>query len=315
MLQSTRKSRLINGRGLKKLCGGKSMNKTTQKKALPILAAGCLWGCIGVFLKLLGSVGLGSMQAVAVRMVIAALLYVGSLAITDPAALKIRLRDIWCFVGTGVCSLLFFNFCYFNAITYSSMGTAAVLLYTSPIFVMLMSAVLFGERLTRQKLGALALAFLGCALVSGAGGSLSSKALIFGLGAGFGYALYTIFGIYALRRYSAKTVTAYSFAVGAVAVLPLTRWKGVGSALLTLPGFVGAVGISVICCVLPYLLYTLGLSKVSAGTASTLATVEPVVAAVLGIVFYNEPITPQKLFGIGLVLAAVWLLGRKFGPA
>ncbi len=285
------------------------------RAALSILGAGGLWGCIGVFYKLLTAAGLDSMQAVAVRVLAAAALYFVYLLFTDRAALRIRLRDLWCFLGTGLCSLVFFNWCYFNAISRSSMGVAAVLLYTAPIFVMLMSAALFGEALTPQKLAALALAFGGCALVSGVlgGGAVPAAAIGFGLGAGFGYALYSIFGKFALRRYSSKTVTAWSFFVAAAGVLPLTRFAGIPAALAAPKGFCGMLGISILCCILPYVLYTAGLSGVEAGRASLLATVEPVVAAVLGIALYGEAVTPQKLAGIACVVGAVALLSFRPG--
>ena len=132
-----------------------------------IVIAAALWGCIGIFLKLLTAAGLSSMEGVAVRSLAACLLYGGFLLATDPKALRIHLKDWYYFFGTGVCSLLFFNWCYFNAISRSSMSVAAVLLYTAPVFVTLMSALFFHEAITPVKLIALAVTFAGCALVTG----------------------------------------------------------------------------------------------------------------------------------------------------
>ena len=56
---------------------------------------------------------------------------------------------------------------YFSAQQYCSLAIGAVLLYTAPTFVVLMSAALWKEPITKKKLAALALAFLGCAAVSG----------------------------------------------------------------------------------------------------------------------------------------------------
>lgn len=68
-------------------------------------------------------------------------------------------RHWYYFFGSGVCSLVFFNWCYFSAISTSSMSVAAVLLYTSPVFVTLLSALFFRERITSHKVAALALTF------------------------------------------------------------------------------------------------------------------------------------------------------------
>ena len=183
-----------------------------EKKAVwNIIAAAALWGCIGVFLKLLTAAGLSSMDGVALRSAVAALLYGLFLAATDRKALKIQPRHWYYFFGSGVCSLVFFNWCYFSTISTSSMSVAAVLLYTSPVFVTLLSALFFRERITSHKVAALALTFAGCVLVTGllplGQQSVSYLTILYGLGAGFGYALYSIFGKLALRQYASSTVT------------------------------------------------------------------------------------------------------------
>ena len=74
--------------------------------------------------------------------------------------LRVRLRDLWCFAGTGIVSLLLFSWCYFSGMQEASLSVMAVLLYTSPAFIVLLSVLLFRETLTRQKLLALVLTFL-----------------------------------------------------------------------------------------------------------------------------------------------------------
>ncbi len=284
---------------------------TKARSYIYILAAAALWGCIGVFFKLLTAAGLDAMQSVAVRVVISAVIYTVWLLATNRKALKIRLRDFPLFIGTGICSLVFFNWCYFNTIERSGITVAVVLLYTAPIFVMLMSAAVFRERITKLKVVALIITLAGCVLVTGAlsgGGRIGIPALLFGLGSGFGYALYSIFGKLALRKYTSETVTAYSFIVGAVGILPLTRFREVGAALSTAGGAVGAVCIAVLCCILPYILYTAGLSGVEPGRASMMATLEPVVGSVLGMAVYREEITAAKIIGVLLVVGAICLL-------
>lgn len=69
-----------------------------------------------------------------------------------------------------------------------------------------------------------------------------------------------------------------------------------------------ALGIGGLCAVIPYLLYNRGLQEVEATQASILATVEPLVAACVGILCFNEPVTWQKLVGIALILASVIIL-------
>ena len=181
--------------------------------------AGCLWGTMGLFSRSLGEIGIGSAGAIFVRCALAALLFLLTILLKDPAQLKVKPKDFWCFFGSGVCSLLFFTYCYFTAISLMSLSSAAILLYTAPAIVMLLSALLFRERITGRKLAALVLAVAGCALVSGlgSGATVTAWGLLYGLGAGFGYALYSIFARCALDRgYGSNTVNFYSCLLAAL---------------------------------------------------------------------------------------------------
>ncbi|MEG2175130.1 MAG: EamA family transporter, partial [Oscillospiraceae bacterium] len=106
-----------------------------------ILTAAALWGVIGIFLRILTALGFSSLQSVAIRTVGAAIQMGMFLLLWRPGLLRIDWRDLWMFCGTGIASLLFFNWCYFGAIQASNLSVAVVLLYTSPIFVALLSAV------------------------------------------------------------------------------------------------------------------------------------------------------------------------------
>lgn len=277
-----------------------------------ILIAASLWGCIGLFYKQLTALGMTPLQVVFLRVATATVLMAVYIAVRRPAWFRIRLRDCWMFVGTGVISLSFFNFCYFQAMDSLSLSVAAVLLYTAPIFVMLFSAVLFHERLTVRKLIALALTTVGCVLVTGAlfDAKVTAAGVLFGLGAGIGYALYTVFGVYALRRYETETVTFYTFLFSALSVLPLCGIKELSeiAAAFPLESSIYSLCIGFVACLLPYLFYTKGLSGVQAGQASVIATLEPVVAAVIGFAVFGEEATVWKFGGMLLILSAILLL-------
>lgn len=282
------------------------------KAYLYIIVAAVCWGLIGLFVRTLAAQGFSSMQIVALRSLAAAICVTLPLLRSGSAALRIRLRDLWLFVGTGICSLVFFNYCYFNAMQQTSLAVAALLLYTAPVFVMLMSLVCFGEAFTRTKALALLLTFSGCACVTGVfGSSLTLSGLLYGLGSGFGYALYSIFCKYAVRRYSSLTITAYTFYLALAASWPLADFDYQRLAAIGLPSIVSALGLGLLCAVLPYLLYTKGLEQIEAGQASILATIEPFVAAAVGVIFFAEALTPVKIIGMGLIFAAIAVLNIR----
>ena len=275
---------------------------------LCVATAGILWGIIGLFVRALGDAQLTSMDIVAARAIVAAGLLFVLLAIFDRKSLHLRLRDVWCFLGTGIGSIVFFNYCYFSAVQMMSLASAAVLLYTAPAFVMVLTRVFFGEAFTRRKLASLLLTFLGCVLVTGVVGSstpLSFAGILFGLGSGLGYGLYTIFGKFAMARgYGAPGITFYTFLVAAVAASAMNGTAHIAAAAQS-PALPYMLGLGALSTVLPFLLYTLGLRTLSGSRASILASIEPVTAAILGIALYGETMQPMTFAGIALVLIGI----------
>ena len=187
------------------------------KKIAPvlILIAGILWGCLGIFVRKLNTQGLYSMDIVSLRAIVTCLSMGLFLAFYNPRLFSISLRDTWCFAGTGICSIVFFNYCYFKSISITSLSVAAVLLYTAPAMVMVLSFFLFKEKFTKRKIVSLVMTFVGCILVTGvvtSSGSVTGLGILTGLGAGFGYALYSIFSRYAIEKgYHTLTITFYTF--------------------------------------------------------------------------------------------------------
>ena len=286
-----------------------------NKYVAAVLGGGFCWGFMGFFTRHLALFGIDSNEAIIVRCGIAAVCFAILILITGPEQFRVRIRDLWCFLGTGLLSLLFFTFCYFHAISMMSLSAAAILLYTAPAIVMLLSAVLFREKITPVKALAVALAFAGCCLVSGIGSDtmLTPQGILFGLGAGLGYALYTIFSRYALQRgYSSSTINFYSCLLAAAGACIIWRSDGLAGSMTASPqAFLWCLGTGVISCFVPYMLYTFSLTGLENGKASVLASVEPVVASLVGVFIYHEKMTIPEAVGVLLVLSAILLLNRK----
>ena len=286
--------------------------KSNNKFAfLLIIIAGIFWGSMGLFVRHLGAYGFSSIQIVALRLTVAAVAFAIVLAIKDKKGFRIKIKDIPLFLGLGLGSILFFTCCYFTAIRMLSMSTAAILLYTSPIWVMLMSVIFFKEKLTVRKIIALIMAFLGCVCISGFGGSVTLAGFMIGIGSGIGYGLYSILGAVALKRYSPYTVTAYTFIVAAIGAIIISRPTEIIDIVKNQPFVPGLIGFiiltGIVTAVIPFLCYTLGLERVEASRAAIFATVEPLVATVLGAIVYHETITIVSGTGIVLILVAIML--------
>lgn len=278
--------------------------------AILVFGAGVLWGSMGIFVRLFENAGLGTMEIVEVRAITTTLIMFLFLFAYDRRLLIIKWKDLWCFLGTGIASIVFFNFCYFKAITMTSLSVAAVLLYTAPAFVILFSHILFGESLTARKVLALILTFVGCVLVTGMlehTGSVSTGGILLGLGAGLGYAMYTIFSRCALKKgYHSFTISFYTFLVAAIGAIPMADLRMTlkvsgGSAVMI--GYSFMFGF--ITTVLAFIMYTTGMSMMDSGKAAIIASVEPVVATIIGVVLYHESLTLCQWIGVVLVFGAI----------
>ncbi len=279
-----------------------------------VVVAGTLWGMIGYFVRTLQAQGIDSMQIVAIRMVISAVLFALFALIFNRKLFKIKLKDLWCFIGSGVISVAVFSFCYFQCIEYSSLSMASILLYTAPIFVMLFSVFLFKEKLTAAKVLSLVMAFCGCLFVTGvfmSNTGINAVAVAFGVMSGVCYALYSIFSRLALdRNYSPLTITLYTFIFSAVASVLVIDVKPVVKLMTqSVYDFLFCVLFAIMSSVLPYVTYTLGLKYIRPSTASIVASIEPVVATIMGAVVFSEAVVfPYGYLGIALVIGSIILI-------
>ena len=297
--------------------GGTFVEKKGALGNILIIIAGLFWGSMGIFVRHLNGLGFTSIQVACLRLVMAGVLFALILLIKDPKGFRINVRDIPLFLALGLVSILFFTCCYFTAIRLMTMSTAAILLYTSPIWVMILAIIFLKEKVTSKKIIALVLAFAGCVLVSGFGGKVSIIGILVGLGSGLGYGLYSIFGTFALKKYSPLTVTCYTFLIAGLGSIVVSNPVDLAAKIsaadnkLALFGFVLLT--SVVTAVKPFLLYTLGLNMTTAGKAAVLATVEPAAATLFGFFVMKETVGPAAIAGIALVFATIIILsvGKK----
>ena len=283
-----------------------------KKYDISILAAGVFWGIIGLFTRQLGEYGVTSGGILIIRSGGCALLFLLCALLRDPKLLKIRWRDVWLFVCFGLGSTLFFTYCYYRSIELGSLSAACTLMYSAPVFVMIISLFVFREKFTRRKLAALICAVMGCCFVSGlleGDAGLSFAGVVFGLLAGIGYAFYSVC-IKALsnRGYDSLTINAYGWLLCGLGGLVI--WGGAPAAPMFRSGacFWLCVGLVVVSGFLPSLLYSWGLTGEEAGKGAVMASVEPVVASVLGFFVFHETPTVLSLLGVVLVLGAVIIL-------
>ena len=275
-----------------------------------VLIAGIMWGLIGLFVRGLDNYSFGSMEIVFFRALSGTFLMGMFLLFYNRNLFKIKIKDIWCFVGTGIISLTFFNICYFKTISMTSLAVAAILLYTAPSIVMILSLYIFKERMTVRKIISVIMAFVGCVFVTGVLSSdsvINPAGILLGLGSGFGYALYSIFARFALNKgYHSFTVTFYTLLMSGIGTVAFFEPGHMVNITKSNPSFILVLLLfGLVSTVLPYIFYTLGLSGMEAGKASIIASIEPVTATLLGITVFGESMSFMSLCGALIVLASI----------
>ena len=285
-----------------------------RKKAVVLAGlSGCMWGSIGLFVHLLGSFGIRSIELTVGRFLVSAVI-LGLCLTVKRKLLVIRLRDLPLFAAAGICCLLFFNVSYGIAIEKASMSVAAVMLYTSPALVMLISAVVFREALTIQKGAAVILAIAGCGFVSGImSGFLAypPSAYLWGFGAAAGYASYSIVAGILLKRHHPATVLFYAFFFAGVSGCLFADLGSVAKAVAAEPAAgLWLVCAAFVCNIFSYLCYNLALKSMEASRVAVVASVEPAVASVRGVVILGEHMDGFGVIGVLCIFGAILILNQ-----
>ena len=311
-------------------------SRPALRPILMVLGAALCWGSLGTAYQLiLGARPLTPLMLITLRAGGASLLLLGWCLLRDRAALRVPRTDVGYLVAFGLLTVTVFYTALILAFRCAGVALGTVLLYLAPAIVTLGAAFVYGERLTRPRLLALAGALTGAALVAEAYDPARLQANGLGIAAGLasavGYALYSLLGKRAMARHPAPTVLLYNLGTGtlgllalmvalggprpnessscdAVGLAPLTAVSGAGAAPAA--GEVLLIGLvaGTLFTLVPISLYLLALRELPAGAASTIATVEPVVAIVLAWAVLGETLRLPQIGGAGLILGGVVLL-------
>lgn len=302
------------------------MTATTKSSAPPqsqavsargyvlVLLSTLLLSLTGILVKyLLVDFGMQPLALAFLRVLIVAVALGLGLLIFRRAFFSIRSRHLVYFILMGVIGVGLHQLLWVTSVGLNGAGVATVLVYIQPTIVALVSVRFLGETLDRNKVIALVLTLLGIVLVSQVHNIAQLKVngwgLLAGLGTGFTWAAYALFGRYTSIRYPAWTALFYAFFFGTLFLLPLqllvrdplslgNNWAGWAVLLfLALGPTLGGFG-----------LYTIGLSQVPASVVTLLGTLEPVFSIIMAWFLFNERLDFSQIIGAGLILASVILL-------
>jgi DME family drug/metabolite transporter len=279
---------------------------------LAVVAAASIWATLGLFAKILYAQGVSFESLVAVRASVGWVAVMTFVLATGKAkSLRVARRDLAFLAPLGFVGIGLFYLLYFYTVRESTVGTAAILLYSSPAFVVVLARLFLKERLNAAKVLALFLTAGGVLLVAGAyvpsNLEVTPTVLLTGLLSGLTYGLYSIFGRPVTGHLRPSIILSYALLFGSlllvVAALPtLHTLSGLPASSYALLFMLAVVHTT-----LGFALYTFGLGRLGAGRAAIVATAEPVVAVVLGTALLGESLTVLKVVGALLVISGAVL--------
>lgn len=293
------------------------------------VTAAVLIGSLNLFSKNLLEAGFTPLDVSICREGVTAAVFFIILLLTDRSAFKIRLRDVWIFVLFALFNVLS-NFFLFNAQDLIPLGTAAVLELTNPYFIMIFAFFLFGDKVTKRKLLASVIEFLGCIFIIGLledPGSISVMGVIFGLLSGVTLAAFTL-GSRCVEKlnYSENTTMFYFFFFSALLLIPFADFGHISGILsdkadlwiyMLMMGIVGTL--------IPNYLVIVAVRRMDPAVLTMIITSSIVLSTMYGVLFFGDELNLTIVIGMIMVLVAMVILeppklvlewwDRKFGKS
>lgn len=287
-----------------------------MKAKVNVIVAMLMFGSIGLFVR---GIALPSSVIALVRGIIGCIFLVtaGHL-MKQPVDWKAMKGNWLVLVLSG--AAIGFNWIFlFEAYRYTTVSCATLSYYFAPVFVILVSPVVLGEKLTKKRLCCAAGAVIGMMLVSnilflekGENGLLG---IFFGLMAAVLYASVMILNKF-MKGLTGLETTAAQLGVAAIILTPYTVltaaepfsavWTSVSAVSWILLVFIGIVHTGV-----GYLLYFSAMKKLPAQTVAVLSYIDPVTAIFLSAVILKETMSLPQMVGAMLILVMTWLGGRE----
>jgi drug/metabolite transporter (DMT)-like permease len=277
-------------------------------------AAAAMWGLNGSLAKFLLDDGVSALRLAQMRSAVSFLLLVAVLAAVRPALLRIRRSDLPRFAFLGIAGLAGVHATYFMAIDRLPIGVVLVIQYLGPLLVLIWLSVAHGRRLPKALWGAAVLSVAGCFLVLQAWdvGGLDPLGIVFAFAAAVTFAIYLYSSERLGQRYQPATTLAYGFAFATLfwmVVQPV--WTFPWSEFASVEHLALGLGVATVGTLIPFVLIVTALRHVPAARAAVVATLEPVLAALIAWGVHGQVLDAAQIAGGLLVVAAViWVQSR-----
>ncbi|MEK6266017.1 MAG: DMT family transporter [Clostridium sp.] len=298
------------------------MIKTDKNKGIIlVIIAALFWGYMGVPTKNLGDLNFDGFSVAFFRTSIAGIVYLLYCLTKNPSLLKVDKKRVLFFIIYGVVAIDGTFISYILSVKYISIALATMFMFTSQIWVIIISYFIFKEKFTVKKVSAILLTLIGCFMMCKiydiAAIHLNAKGVIFGIVSGFTFALQIIFAKINLNKYNQDTLLTYSFIFASLFLILFIDVKN------TINIFKNSTNISYIIknifiigilnTVIANGAYIKSVQYIEVGVASIIASFEIVIAAIIAYFVFQQSLDIVQIIGMFLILVSIIILGSKNG--
>ncbi|MDO5424567.1 MAG: DMT family transporter [Eubacteriales bacterium] len=217
----------------------------------------------------------------------------------------------------AVCGLMFCQFSYMQAISYSNSGTATTLQYLGPVLIMIITCFRAGKLPNKREVIAILLALLGTFLLATHGDVgnmvLTREGLMWGLLSAVAVSLYTMLPVELMRKWGSIPVVGYAMLIGGL-VLGLGGRVWNFRLSLDLPGTAALAAIVLFGTVIAFTMYLYGVKEIGPVKGSMLSSTEPVSATFFMVVWLHSSFGLMDLAGFLCIMTTVFLLALEKEP-
>lgn len=290
-----------------------------------ILIAGVLYGTIPIFATLLSRYEVSTIEQIFIRLLFSLAVFSLFILFFKRHSLRLRPRDYVQFFFFGLYGTALFFTLYVSAAVMTTVTVTVLLLYTQPIFTLLITKLIFRRRVKAGGYIAIVLALIGVCIIFriwSVNWQDFSLGHIFALATGFLYSIYLIFMHSQTQKYRTLTVTYWAFFFGLIWLIPL--WyvmrlvfhnPTITAISLNLPGnaWLLLLGFTILPTIMAYLIFNHGMRTVEPHRAGVLVLSEPLGAIIMGWLILGQPVYWTDILGGIFILISFLIIKRLRG--
>lgn len=231
--------------------------------------------------------------------------------------IRIEKKDIRLMIWLSLLAIPVNQFFYLYGMKFTLAANGALLYATTPAFVLVFSRMMLGEELTVAKVLGVTIAFAGVSIVIFEHGIDFSSDYFFGnvmiLIGVIAWALYAIQGKKLINRYGSFHVSALTIIGGALLFVPPGTasffWFDIAS--ISTPNWFGILYLALGTSVIGYVLWYYAIGKFDTTKVAVFSNAQPILTAIMAVIFLHQPITPHFVLGGVITIAGVLLTQVK----